>query len=107
VLQPPLDYETPQRRGTRAIYFWLAFAVSAVVGLLPANMVDELFYHARTGHYPDGGATIVSVAGVPLAAIVAWFVGRRSRGSTWKLAVAAVCGVVACPITVAFLYAIS
>lgn len=103
VSRTPLDYETPERRDNGAAHFWIAFAVAAVMGLVMASVIDDLIYRSRTGHHADCGVTIISVIGIPLAAIVAVAVRHRRKRATWG--VAAICGLVAAPIVVVILYA--
>ncbi|HSZ55765.1 MAG TPA: hypothetical protein VK797_08900 [Tepidisphaeraceae bacterium] len=91
--------------GSSGITFWISFVVAAGLGVGVANILDEAIYHFLTGGYPDGGATLVSVAGIPLGAIAVGITRsvRTPQRTGW--AVAALSGLLASPLTITLLYA--
>jgi len=84
-----IDYQTTQNTtpaGSTAVVFWSAFLVAAIAGVAIASVLDEAVYHYITGHYPDGGVTIISTAGIPMSAIAA-AITRSIRKPTYRLGV--------------------
>ena len=100
-----IDYDTNQlpTAGSTAGAYWIAFGLSAVVGIVIASILDEVIYHYLTGRYPDGGATFISIAAVPLGAIAAAVSRSIRKRSDWKTA--ASFGVISAPTLLVILYA--
>ncbi|HEY8750705.1 MAG TPA: hypothetical protein VIM11_22160, partial [Tepidisphaeraceae bacterium] len=93
-----IDYQTPQNTtpaGSTAVVFWTAFLVAAIAGVAIASVLDEAVYHYIMGHYPDGGVTIISTAGIPMSAIAAAITRsiRKPKRTGWVFA--ACCGLIA------------
>jgi hypothetical protein len=106
VSQPPLDDETPRPARsirTKPLAYWAAFSAGVLPGLFLASMTADLVSFAQTGHYSDGGAMIISAAGIPVAVIVAGVVREMRRRTSWRFSVC--CGFLAAPVALAILFA--
>lgn len=99
VSRPPIDYE-PQRQirsiPTKPFAYWAAFIAGVLPGLFIASMTADLLSFALTGHFSDGGATIISAAGIPVAAIVAGVVREMRCLTSWRFSLC--CGFLAAPV---------
>jgi hypothetical protein len=103
-----LDYKRPPpppRTGQTAVLFWTAFCVAALIGSVPALLLDDGMYHWMTSRSgADGGVTFISIGAVPIAAVVVAVVRRSFGGHKVRWIWASIFGLVAMPVGVVTLY---